>query len=248
MAGAEPRRSPTDPPVLAVARAAIRSPVGVASAGSGCSSSACWRRAACVAARRAFGSAGLHARPPSGPTQGHRPVLHGAGQPAARQEAGKGAAGTATRPRYARADRRPRSGAAGAGRQGRHPTCCPASPRTGACRCRSMPRVSTSSTRRPRVGLLLAGMGLNQTDSDAAIRSLPGGVTLAFSPYAQNVTKLLSAARAGRARIPAVDPHGTAGISAERSWPAGADDDPLAGAEPALGWNGRCRASPVMSA
>ena len=52
-----------------------------------------------------------------------------------------------------------------------------------------------SSTRRPRVGLLLAGVGLNQADSEAAIRSLPGGVTLAISPYAQNAAKLLSAAR-----------------------------------------------------
>lgn len=49
---------------------------------------------------------------------------------------------------------------------------------------------------RPRVGLLVAGMGLNQADSEAAIRSLPGGVTLAFSPYAQDTTKLLAAARA----------------------------------------------------
>ena len=52
-----------------------------------------------------------------------------------------------------------------------------------------------SSTRRPRVGLLLAGVGLNQNDSDAAIHSLPGGVTLAISPYAQSVGRLLSAAR-----------------------------------------------------
>jgi polysaccharide deacetylase 2 family uncharacterized protein YibQ len=52
-----------------------------------------------------------------------------------------------------------------------------------------------SSTRRPRVGLLLAGVGLNQKDSEAAIRQLPGGVTLAISPYAQNPAKLLSAAR-----------------------------------------------------
>ena len=51
------------------------------------------------------------------------------------------------------------------------------------------------STRRPRVGLLLAGVGLNQADSEAAIRSLPGGVTLAISPYAQNLPKLLVAAR-----------------------------------------------------
>ena len=51
-------------------------------------------------------------------------------------------------------------------------------------------------TRRPRVGLLLAGVGLNQADSEAAIRTLPGGVTLAISPYARIATKLLAAARA----------------------------------------------------
>jgi hypothetical protein len=52
------------------------------------------------------------------------------------------------------------------------------------------------SSRRARVGLLIAGIGLNQADSEAAIRTLPGGVTLAFSPYAQDTTKLLAAARA----------------------------------------------------
>ncbi len=53
-----------------------------------------------------------------------------------------------------------------------------------------------SSSRRPRVGVLLAGIGLNQADSEAAIRLLPGGVTLAVSPYAQNTAKVLTAARA----------------------------------------------------
>ena len=53
-----------------------------------------------------------------------------------------------------------------------------------------------SSSRRPRVGLLLAGVGLNQADSEAAIRALPRGVTLAISPYARNPAKLLAAARA----------------------------------------------------
>jgi hypothetical protein len=52
-----------------------------------------------------------------------------------------------------------------------------------------------SSTLRPRVGLLLAGVGLNQAESEAAIRALPGGVTLAISPYAQNTARLLGAAR-----------------------------------------------------
>ncbi len=53
-----------------------------------------------------------------------------------------------------------------------------------------------TSTRRPRVGLVLAGVGLNQALSEAAIHALPGGVTLAFSPYAANPARLLSAARA----------------------------------------------------
>ena len=52
-----------------------------------------------------------------------------------------------------------------------------------------------SSTRRPRVGLLMAGFGLNRADSEAAVRNLPGGVTLAISPYAPNPTKLLASAR-----------------------------------------------------
>lgn len=53
-----------------------------------------------------------------------------------------------------------------------------------------------TSTRRPRVGLLLAGIGLNQAESEAAIRNLPGGVTLAISPYAPNTSRLLALARA----------------------------------------------------
>ena len=53
-----------------------------------------------------------------------------------------------------------------------------------------------TTTRRPRVGLLLAGIGLNQAESETAIRTLPGGVTLAISPYAENISKLLTLARA----------------------------------------------------
>jgi polysaccharide deacetylase 2 family uncharacterized protein YibQ len=39
-------------------------------------------------------------------------------------------------------------------------------------------------SRRPRIGLLLAGIGMNETESDAAIRALPGAVSLGVSPYA----------------------------------------------------------------
>ena len=52
-----------------------------------------------------------------------------------------------------------------------------------------------SSTRRPRVGVVLAGVGMNAAESEAAIRSLPGGITLAISPYARDTAKVLGAAR-----------------------------------------------------
>jgi len=51
------------------------------------------------------------------------------------------------------------------------------------------------SSRRPRIGLLLAGIGLNESESASAIRMLPGAVSLAVSPYAVNVTRLLATAR-----------------------------------------------------
>jgi uncharacterized protein len=55
------------------------------------------------------------------------------------------------------------------------------------------------SSRRPRVGLLLAGIGMNEAESDAAIRTLPESVSLAVSPYAvanrPNLPKLLATAR-----------------------------------------------------
>jgi uncharacterized protein len=52
------------------------------------------------------------------------------------------------------------------------------------------------SSRRPRVGLLLAGVGLNEAESDTAIRTLPGAVSLAFSPYGAGLPKLAATARA----------------------------------------------------
>ena len=61
-----------------------------------------------------------------------------------------------------------------------------------------------SSTRRPRVGLLLAGIGLNQADSEDAIRSLPGGVTLAILALCPESRALLAAARIAGARISAL--------------------------------------------
>jgi polysaccharide deacetylase 2 family uncharacterized protein YibQ len=51
------------------------------------------------------------------------------------------------------------------------------------------------SSLRPRVGMLVAGLGMSDADSLAAIKNLPGGVTLAFSPYAANIGHLLELAR-----------------------------------------------------
>ena len=50
--------------------------------------------------------------------------------------------------------------------------------------------------RRPRVGLIVGGLGLNAALTEEAIRRLPGAVTLAFSPYAPHVARLLDPARA----------------------------------------------------
>jgi polysaccharide deacetylase 2 family uncharacterized protein YibQ len=51
------------------------------------------------------------------------------------------------------------------------------------------------SDRRPRVGLVLAGFGLDVAASEDALRTLPGDITLAVSPYATNPERLLTEAR-----------------------------------------------------
>lgn len=48
---------------------------------------------------------------------------------------------------------------------------------------------------RPRIGLVVAGIGLSTEESRTAIENLPGAVTLAFSPYAPDPADLLSLAR-----------------------------------------------------
>ena len=51
------------------------------------------------------------------------------------------------------------------------------------------------TTTRPRVGLLVAGIGLSFAESKKAIADLPGEVSLAVSPYTANPDPLLSSAR-----------------------------------------------------
>ncbi|MEO8715569.1 MAG: divergent polysaccharide deacetylase family protein [Acetobacteraceae bacterium] len=50
----------------------------------------------------------------------------------------------------------------------------------------------------PRVGLIVAGVGLDHAASEALVRDLPGGVTLAVSPYAHDLAQLLAVARERR--------------------------------------------------
>lgn len=50
---------------------------------------------------------------------------------------------------------------------------------------------------RPRIGLVVAGIGLAEAAGREAIEALPGAVTLALSPYAPNPEPLLQAVRAG---------------------------------------------------
>jgi uncharacterized protein len=48
---------------------------------------------------------------------------------------------------------------------------------------------------RPRVALILGGMGLRSSLSEEAIRTLPPAIALAFTPYAPNPAPLIEAAR-----------------------------------------------------
>ena len=51
------------------------------------------------------------------------------------------------------------------------------------------------TTRRPRVGILLGGIGMDRAASEKAIRDLPAGVTLAISPDGTHLGSVLTAAR-----------------------------------------------------
>ncbi len=50
---------------------------------------------------------------------------------------------------------------------------------------------------RPRIALLVAGIGMSAAESRLAIANLPSAVSLAVSPYAAELDELLGAARAG---------------------------------------------------
>ncbi|MBE9605222.1 divergent polysaccharide deacetylase family protein [Acetobacteraceae bacterium H6797] len=79
-----------------------------------------------------------------------------------------------------------------AGRYGPLPRVGP----DGRTPVRAYSRAFDRSDTRPRIGIVMGGMGLSESFSDEAIRRLPGAVGLAFSPYASRNDGLLDRARA----------------------------------------------------
>ena len=53
-----------------------------------------------------------------------------------------------------------------------------------------------TSDQRPRVAIVISGLGRSAAATEAAIQGLPGAVTLAFLPYGQNLQHLINLARA----------------------------------------------------
>ncbi|WP_270936697.1 divergent polysaccharide deacetylase family protein, partial [Falsiroseomonas oryzae] len=66
----------------------------------------------------------------------------------------------------------------------------------GRSSIRTYARPFDREDRRPRIGIVVNNMGLFAQHSEEAIRRLPPGVTLAFSPYALRTEPLLDRARA----------------------------------------------------
>jgi len=52
------------------------------------------------------------------------------------------------------------------------------------------------SDTRPRIAVVLTGLGLSSTATEAAIKQLPAGVTLSFTPYARRLDEWIALARA----------------------------------------------------
>jgi len=57
-------------------------------------------------------------------------------------------------------------------------------------------RPTASGDDRPRVAIILSGLGLSSAATEAAIQGLPGEVTLAFQPFADNIQQWIRLARA----------------------------------------------------
>jgi hypothetical protein len=56
--------------------------------------------------------------------------------------------------------------------------------------------LAVSTSGRPKITLLLGGMGLNTRLTDKAIKELPGDISFAFAPYGENLQEQVNRARA----------------------------------------------------
>ncbi len=61
---------------------------------------------------------------------------------------------------------------------------------------RAFARPFDEADRRPRLALLVIGLGMSETTTRMAIEQLPGPISLAFSPHAPNLESQMAAARA----------------------------------------------------
>ncbi|MCU0985974.1 MAG: divergent polysaccharide deacetylase family protein [Acetobacteraceae bacterium] len=61
---------------------------------------------------------------------------------------------------------------------------------------RTYARPFDQADRRPRIGILVAGLGISESATEQVIQRLPGAVTLAFSPYGLRLAEFAAQARA----------------------------------------------------
>ncbi|MBI4184821.1 MAG: divergent polysaccharide deacetylase family protein [Proteobacteria bacterium] len=71
----------------------------------------------------------------------------------------------------------------------------------GAVAWRTYAKPFDSSDPRPRVAVVIAGLGMGAAATDAAIHRLPGFVTLSFAAYAKDLQQKIDAARAARHEV-----------------------------------------------
>ena len=72
---------------------------------------------------------------------------------------------------------------------------------------------------RPRIAIIVMGMGLSRAATEAAISRLPGAVTLAFTPYAQALDDWASIARRSGHEVLLSLPMESRNVSNRRPWP-----------------------------
>ena len=102
-----------------------------------------------------------------------------------------------------------------------------------------MPPASHPPDQRPRVAVLLAGIGMSETDSEEAIRTTPAAISLAVSPYAFHPERLLADARAAGHELLLSLPMEPARYPLERPRQPRAADRQLPRRRTGSGWSGR---------